>query len=254
MIGADPAEDSAAGGDTDGSDTDGGDTDGGDTDGAAATLPGQVLDLTNWYLTLPFGEQGDPTLIHQPELETYSHDPHFHVGDGDVVVFNANAGGVTTSGSHFPRSELREMTDGGAEKAAWSTTDGVHTMTIVQAITHLPEVVPHVVAGQIHDADEYVLLVRLDGERLWVKSGGSEVGVLDADYRLGDEFTLRLTAANGWLDVYYNDLETPAVRLPYETTGCYFKAGSYLQSNTEYGDAPDAYAEVEIRELVVTHE
>ncbi len=244
-------DDTAAGGDTG--------TPGGpgtvDTAVADATLPGEILDLTNWKLTLPIGETDDPTEIVQPELGTYTIDPYFQVGPGgDVVVFHANAGGVTTSGSHFPRSELREMTDGGANKAAWSTTSGVHTMTITQAVTHLPDVVPHVVAGQIHDAEEYVMLVRLDGERLWVKSGGEEMGVLDPAYVLGDEFTLRITAADGRIDVYYNDLVTPAVSLPYDTTGCYFKAGSYSQSNTEYGDAPEAYAEVQIRDLVVTHE
>ena len=44
------------------------------------------------------------------------------------------------------------------------------------------------------------------------------------------------------------------VTVPYVTTGCYFKAGSYAQSNTDYGDPPEAYAEVQIRSLVVTHE
>ncbi|MFZ5476062.1 MAG: polysaccharide lyase family 7 protein [Myxococcota bacterium] len=251
-VGRDPI-DPAPGEDTGEGAEDTGDA-GGNT-GDPATVPGQVLDLTDWYLTLPVGADGDPDRVEQPELSTWSEEPWFHVGDdGDTVVFHANAGGVTTSGSHFPRTELREMTNGGMEKAAWSTRTGVHVMTIRQAITHLPEVVPHVVAGQIHDADEYVVLVRLDGNRLWVKSGGSEVGVLDADYTLGEEFTLRIAAADGRIDVYYEDLETPAVQLPYETDGCYFKAGTYLQTNTEYGDAPDAYAEVEIRDLVVTHE
>ncbi|MDP2311890.1 MAG: polysaccharide lyase family 7 protein [Pseudomonadota bacterium] len=246
--------DTSAGGDTGGDTAAGGDT-GGDTAAGGATFPSELLDLTDWKLTLPIGETDNPVEIEQPGLATYTIDPYFQVGtDGDVVVFQANAGGVTTGGSHFPRSELREMADGGTTKAAWSTTSGVHTMTITQAVTHLPDVVPHLVAGQIHDAKEYVMLVRLDESKLWVKSGGEEVGVLDPDYTLGDEFTLRITAADGWIDVYYNDLTVPAVTLPYETTGCYFKAGAYSQSNTEYGDAPEAYAEVQMRELVVTHE
>ncbi len=238
-------------------DTGDGDTDVGDTDsgepGWVATVPGEVLDLTNWKLTLPIGEPGDPVEIEQPELDTYALDPYFRLEE-ERVAFLANAGGVTTSGSDFPRSELREMTDGGAEKASWSTTSGVHTMTLTQAVTHLPDVVPHLVAGQVHGGSAYVMLVRLDGTRLWVKSDGDDVGELDPDYVLGTEMTLRIRIEDGWIDVYYDDLSTPAVSLPYDKSGCYFKAGAYSQSNTDYGDAPDAYAEVEIRSLEVTHE
>ncbi len=228
----------------------------GDTGGPVASVPSQILDLTNWKLTLPIGDPGEPTEIVQSELASYTIEPYFEVGgNGDVVVFMAHAGGVTTDSSMFPRSELREMTSDGSTKASWSTTSGRHTMTITQAITHLPDVVPHVVAGQIHDEDEYVVLVRLDGQRLWVKSNnGSEEGVLDPAYVLGTEFTLRITAADGLIHVYYNDLANPAVSVPYDTTGCYFRAGAYSQSNTDYGDAPESYAEVRVRSLVISHE
>ena len=229
-----------------------GDIDSGEP-GSIATVPGELLDLTNWKLTLPIGDPGDPVEIEQPELDTFTLDPYFRL-DGDRVAFRANAGGVTTSGSDFARSELREMTADGAEKASWSTTSGVHTLTITQAVTHLPDVVPHLVAGQVHGGSAYVMLVRLDDTRLWVKSDGEDVGELDASYVLGEEFTLRIAVEDGWVDVYYNDLSTPAVSLPYDKSGCYFKAGAYAQSNTDYGDAPEAYAEVQIRGLEVVHE
>jgi hypothetical protein len=234
--------------------TDSGGADGeGGEPGSIATVPGDVLDLTNWNLTLPIGDPGDPVKIEQPELDTYTLDPYFRL-EGDRAAFLANAGGVTTSGSHFPRSELREMTEGGTEEAEWSTTSGVHTMTVTQAVTHLPDVVPHLVAGQLHGGSAYVMLVRLDDTRLWLKSDGEDVGELDPDYVLGEEYTLRIHVEDGWIDVYYNDLSTPAASLPYDKSGCYFKAGAYSQSNTDYGDAPDAYAEVQIRKLEVTHE
>src|SRR6476661_2951728 len=38
----------------------------------AATRPSQLLDLRNWYLTLPTGGDGDPDTVHQPDLERYS--------------------------------------------------------------------------------------------------------------------------------------------------------------------------------------
>jgi hypothetical protein len=223
--------------------------------GPVAALPADVLDLTNWKITLPTGPDGKPTEVEQPDLATLSVHPHFELSAArDGVVFNAPAGGVTTENSSYPRSELREMTVSGAEPAAWSTSSGVHTMAITQAITHLPAVKPHVVAGQIHDADDDVVMIRLESERLFVEAGGSDVGPLDPHYVLGTPFTVRLQASSGRIAVYYGDLNTPKVDIARDASGCYFKAGVYTQSNPERGDAPEAYGEVVIYALEVTHE
>jgi poly(beta-D-mannuronate) lyase len=61
-------------------------------------------------------------------------------------------------------------------------------------------------------------------------------------------------AADGAVDIYYQDLTTPKVSVPREATGCYFKAGAYTQSNPSRGDAPTAYGEVVIYALSVTHQ
>lgn len=53
---------------------------------------------------------------------------------------------------------------------------------------------------------------------------------------------------------YPRSLTAPAVSVARDAEGCYFKAGAYTQSNLEQGDEPDAYGEVVITELVVTHE
>lgn len=228
-----------------------------DTTGAPAQWPADVLDLTDWKLTLPIaGDAPDePLEVLQPELATYTIDPWYVLADGGAAVrFRADAGGVTTSNSGYPRSELREMTGGGSEPAAWTTTAGVHTMTITQAITHLPDVKPHVVAGQIHDDADDVVMIRLEGTYLFVEGGGDDLGVLDPDYQLGTPFTVRLRAADGAIDIFYEDLRTPAVSVERDAQGCYFKAGVYTQSNPDKGDEPDAYGEVEISDLVVTHE
>src|SRR6266699_3846674 len=104
---------------------------------AGSKVPANVLDLTNWYLTVPVAAKGSGTAaeIKQPQLGSYS-SSYFKVNNtGDGVVFQANAGGATTSGSKYPRSELREMTGGGRTKAAWSTSVGTHTMRLKAAIT-----------------------------------------------------------------------------------------------------------------------
>ena len=224
------------------------------TGGAGARLPAEILNLDDWKLTLPVGDPGDPQEVLQPALSTFVLPPFFHPAPGgDAVVFRAPVGGATTSGSSYPRSELREMTAGGAEKAAWSTTEGTHTMEITQAVTATPPVKPHVVAGQIHDANDDVVMIRLEGPRLFVEAEGTEVEVLDPGYVLGTPFRVKIEATAGFISIFYEDMLTPKVVLPRDRDGCYFKAGVYTQSNPSKGDAPDAYGEVWIYDLTVTH-
>jgi hypothetical protein len=218
--------------------------------GVPARYPGDVLDLSNWYLTLPTGEEGDPDDVYQPALTTYA-GSYFRLNDTrDGVVFTANAGGVTTPNSSYPRSELREMS--GENKASWSNVRGTHTLCVRQAVTRLPQVKPHVVTAQIHDAEDDVMQVRLEGERLIVgyQDGGSEI-VIDPAYRLGTPYDLRIVAADSHVEVYYNgELKAD---IPESGSGWYFKSGSYVQSNPDQGDQADAVAEVVMYSLQVSH-
>ena len=228
---------------------------GGSAGSPALGVPADLLDLTNWKLTLPVGEPDSPTEILQPELASFVLDPYFRLDDDSSgVLFRAHAGGVTTSGSDYPRSELREMTNAGSDLAAWSMVSGTHTITIRQAILHLPVVKAHVVAGQIHDSEDDVVMIRLEGEHLFVEGGGSELGDLNTSYQLGTEFTVRITASAGMIQIFYDDLSTPVVEVPSVAPSCYFKAGAYTQSNVDRGDEPGAYGEVVIYDLDVTHE
>jgi hypothetical protein len=148
-----------------------------------AQFPAQVLDLANWKLTLPVNAggatTGAPIEIQQPALAAYAQEPYFRVR-GDGVQFRAPVNGVTTAGSRYPRSELREMTNNGTRQASWSTTEGVHTMVIDQAITAVPATKPHAVAGQIHDAKDDVLTIRLERPRLFVDHNGTDGATLVA--------------------------------------------------------------------------
>ncbi|WP_232668618.1 polysaccharide lyase family 7 protein [Pseudonocardia sp. TRM90224] len=227
--------------------------------------PGEVLDLANWSLTLPSGSAGDPVDILQPDLNRYSDDA-FHVTDaGDGVVFTATAGGVTTENSAYPRSELREMTrtgmtstekggteKAGTEKAAWSSAAGTHTLTVRQAITQTPQVKPHVVSAQIHDGNDDVVAVRLEGARLFAEydNGAGEV-LLDPAYLLGTPFDLQIVAAQGGVWITYNG--TSKAEIPLSGEGWYFKTGSYVQSNIDKGEAPRAAGQVIIYALSVIH-
>ncbi len=224
------------------------------TPAGSATRPSQLLDLRNWYLTLPTGKAGRPDTVRQPDLDGYS-SPFFQVDQQrDGVVCTANAGGVTTKNSSYPRSELREMD--GAKQASWSNRTGTHTLAVRQAVTQLPRAKPELVAAQIHDAESDVMEIRLEDKRLVAQYGGKNKGgkkelVVDPDYALGTPYDLRLVAAGGRIDVWYNGKHVGGIAQ--SGSGWYFKTGSYLQSNTDKGDAADAVGKVVLYKVGVTH-
>lgn len=223
---------------------------------AACEYPAQVLDLTNWKETLPIGSSKKPQEIKQPSLSTYSTNPYFRANaDCSSVVFRAPVNGVTTSNSGYPRSELREMMNGGKQLASWSTTEGAHTLFIDQAITAIPQAKNHIVVGQIHDADDDVIVVRLEYPKLFIDINGKDGPVLDANYKLGKRFTTQFVAKNGQIAVHYNGSESPAYVLKKKGSGNYFKAGAYTQSNCSKEKQCDSgnFGEVHIYKLAVNH-
>jgi hypothetical protein len=201
----------------------------------SAPYPAVLLDLSNWKVTLPVdaagGTIGRATEVTQPLLATFVTEPYFVVRSDGGVRFRAPTSGATTQGSSYPRSELREMADGGTRLASWSTTEGRHSMTIEQAITAVPATKRHVVAGQIHDGSDDVITIRLEQPRLFVDHNGVDGRTLTSSYVLGTRFTVRFEASDGQIRVYYNGSPTPNDTLARAGAGMYFKAGAYTQSN-----------------------
>ena len=214
-------------------------------------FPSEVLTLQRFKLTLPIGEPLKPREIKQPALASYQDAEFFFLDSTKTgVVFTAPCGGVTTQGSNYPRSELREMT-ADYQRAAWSADDGRHVMTLRQAVTHLPAVRPQVIAGQIHDTASDMMAIRLDGKKLFIDHAGGPHGpTLTDDYHLGDVFTVEIVVENGHVKTSYNGRLVDDY--PTQATGCYFKAGCYTQSNVSRGDQPDAYAQVVIYDLAIS--
>jgi len=232
--------------------------------GGGGDLPSKVLDLTNWKITIPFDDNGNDgntrkaTEIKQPELNSYELPGYFEVNSaGDGVVFTAPVGGATTSGSGYPRSELREMKNNGADRADWSSGSGKHTMFIRQKVTHLPVEKPHIVVGQIHDGSDDVIVFRLEDEKLFIDINGNDGPTLDSDYQLGTEFEVKFVVENNQTKCYYNGSLEYTLNQSY--SGAYFKAGAYTQSACSgrkdvSGESCSAYGQVVIYDLWVTHE
>ena len=233
--------------------------------------PANILNLTNWKLTVPIDanntQLGLAKEISQPQLATYSLSPYFLNNSTNTgVIFQANTGGATTSGSGNPRSELREMTNNGTDRAAWSVSSGINTIIIDQAITHLPTVKNHIVAGQVHgddnntgpDGNDDVIVLRLEGSKLFLNHNGKAGATITNNYVLGTRFIFKIIATGGKFYSYYNGtlVETYIQAM----NSGYFKAGAYVQSSCKSGGKPgpselcNAYGEVVIYNLTVTHE
>jgi len=221
--------------------------------------PGEILTLKNWKLTLPVNtdRNGNPDEIKQPLLDTYTDEWFFTNKKQDAMVFKANAGGETTSGSNFPRSELREMLEDGKPSAVWSSSAGKHTLFIDQKVTHLPDVRKHIVVGQIHDADKYVVFFRLEDRKLLVSVNKGERITLDPNYELGTRFNVMFQVENNETKCYYNGVLKYTYKGNFEDA--YFKAGAYVQSSCKgnkkvEGESCSAYGEVEIFNVWTKHE
>ncbi len=220
---------------------------------AADPLPGETIDLSCWKLTLPVdtNHAGKPDEIQPNELRTFVLPDYFFVSpDGKSVVFRARCDGVTTRGSKFPRCELREANRVTGRGVSWSTDDtDPHVMKLRLAITQTPQVKKHVVCAQIHDADDDLMMVRLEGHKLFVERNGLEEVTLNDNYQLGTVIDVEIKAAAGEVTVSYNNIEK--MRWKISRDGCFFKTGVYTQSNVARGDQANAYGEVTIHAVEV---
>lgn len=224
------------------------------------TIPAQVLNLINWKLTVPVKNPDKPTgdalQIAGHKLANYQLDPWFIVQPGcNGVRFRAAVNGVTTKGSKYPRSELRERTDGGSANASWSSDLGTHTMIIREAITHVPAQKPDVVAGQIHDAGRDLSVFRLEGHKLYITNGNvSHYKLVTDNYVLGTVFEARYVVSGDTIKAYYNGVLQATLATHF--SGAYFKAGVYTQANCSNASpcSSDNYGEVDIHALTVSHD
>lgn len=246
---------------------------------ADAPVPADLLDLSRWREDLPIdaagGFTGTAVVVTQPALASYVKQPYFYPLGGSVVLA-APAGGATSSGSSYPRSELREMADGGGSNlASWGIDDG-HTHTLIVTMTadvHELVAKPRMVVGQIHDATstppiKLTLNNTLSARGLHVELNSStQSGFLISPLADGAQFTYKIVCdhANG-IRIYaaLGDVTalpaSPQYTFPASaflaasrTSGCYFKAGAYVNSNPSNGESPTAVGSVAMASLSVTH-
>lgn len=226
-------------------------------DRAPDPMPGQVeapqtsIGLTHWKLTLPVTKDGTVAgpgnAVEMIALEGLSVPPYFTV-TADSISFRAPTDGATTKGSHYPRSELREM-DGEGDEYDWVVEQG-GILTATLQVDELPKTAKGqpgaIVIGQIHGPDDELCRLYFDNGALYFvddKAGKaaketkfvlkSSVGKA-AKIPLGERFSYTIDANSERLEVsvQYNDVTytaTDPISAFWPGKELYFKAGVYVQ-------------------------
>jgi hypothetical protein len=242
------------------------------TIGAAAVArakPGTILDIgpgaTQNHFQLQYAPNGSAMqYISQADIAAgFTHDPYFvTLPDNSGVQFQIQLDAQTTSGSEFPRSELREVNANDTE-AAYDALQGVRRMAGDTTITHLPPLDPEVIIAQLHNGntgDRISIRTQLVSgvTRLVVRINGTGTGLprMSENYAVGTRFTWAIEVNEGIPSIYYNGsllVTGPALEPNADNAATwYFKAGAYAQAN-ETSDSPTEYVSVVHHSLDVTH-
>lgn len=216
-----------------------------------------ALALDLWRLQMPVStrRKGKVDEYGPAELTVpgFAVPPWYQPGHGNGVRMRAHVGGAVTSArTKHARCEYRELNADGTP-AAWSATDGrTHRLDLRLAVAALPPARPRLVFAQIHDGDDDVAQIGVEGSRVWARFGddGEDV-VFDDTYRAGDALTVSLEVFLDTVRVYHGD--EWVMSHPVTGTSLYFKAGCYVQSTAEREGNPGAYGEVVLYEARPTH-
>ena len=158
--------------------------------------------------------------------------------DVGAIRLTSYVGAATTPNSTHSRTEYRELKANGVDKASWSSTSGRHYVWCRGAIIRLAPGRPHTVIAQIHDADDDVATIRVEGSNVVSTFGDSgRPGTLTTSLVPGQihEWMIE-TIRSGTSTIiryYWDDMATPKATQKYGGgSGNYFKFGNYHQSTT----------------------
>ncbi|MBG6286978.1 MULTISPECIES: polysaccharide lyase family 7 protein [Pseudomonas] len=203
-----------------------------------------MLDLSTWNLTIP--QRGPAATISTAKLGRDYESPYFR-RSADGVEFWVPVNGAHTSGSEYPRTELRETRPDG-RLVTWRYPLAENQMVATLRVEAVPSS-RRMVIGQIHsngsgsaEALPLVKLVyqqRLDKARVQALVRDRPDDITTRTYTvydgipLGDTFTYRLgVSSSGVLSVQVQDGQvSQQLDTKWAYQGLYFKAGLYLQDN-----------------------
>jgi hypothetical protein len=210
------------------------------------------IDLTHWRLTLPTGRKHDPTEILAPQLSSGYQNSRYFTDTSAGLYFFAPVDGLTTKGSSYPRSELREGNPDGS-LYNWHDTDfRTSELSATLRVVQLPST-GKLVVGQIHGLQNGQPLVKLEVDNGNLKAlardkpAGSSVSHplngpdgKQLHFAIGESFSYRIKVGNSvdgktqslGVSINGNEVWSQQLDASWRDVGLYFKAGAYVQDNT----------------------
>jgi hypothetical protein len=221
-------------------------------------FPAQILGITGpnavWKLQYGLPNASGIKEVSPAGLATFELVPYFAATvDGWVQVrVPVNAG--TTSGSSYPRCELREMTASGGQ-AAWDSKTANRWYEYEISVTHLPLKKPQMCVLQLHDDSDDLLEVIYQksssgGWEFTQRVNGSSSGQPTISHTLGRPCVLALGIVKGVPTVYRDGVAIMSTTKMPQSSKTYAKLLNYLQSNTKT-DKVGEYGEIMARNVRV---
>lgn len=197
---------------------------------------------------------------------------HFFFEKDGFAAFRCYPGNPTSGGSSNPRSELREVINGGDNY--WNgNTNTEHSMKWRFKIEDLPPS-GKLAFGQIHERDDFyddVIRVQVQGSS-GQNSGSVDLRILgyvteeiegsgrtiNFNMQMDTEYYFELTMSNGVVRLYNLNNNGNRIEELFESVDIgnanenYFKAGCYLQSTSSSHESSNVYGQVLIKDLVVS--
>jgi len=213
--------------------------------------PGSNFDLNNWYIQFPTSNgiltcsAGSVDSATTTQLiDGYTNAPYFYTGTDGSMVFWAPINGATTSGTTFPRSELRELIATNNTGVNWIPY-GTHILNAQCKVLQVPPSTEEVIIGQIHaesgDGLPTVKVIYDSGKvHATIKTNstddGSDYDLPSVNSGLSNSITYQIEMVNGLVSVVingttnsYNIFQSDPT---YTNETQYFKAGDYCQANS----------------------
>lgn len=207
-----------------------------------ALPPGQNYDLSHFALQLPIAEGNSVLQIKDPALITYTSD-YFFTGTDAAMVFWCPVTGAHTPNTHYPRSELRELPEGGD----WAIT-GHHRLTAsFKMLQNTPS--KGTIVGQIHGnstggTSEVLKLEWMSNNDIVASVEQNDSPSSQVDHKMGSGYkhdelvsydfelkdatlTVKVTDARGTAS-----FTTPYTAASWTQDKYYFKLGAYVQLDT----------------------
>jgi hypothetical protein len=238
-------------------------------EGTAAAIIGGGWKLNGYTGTLNVGSN-DNGLNYADNASTA--ESHFFFEKNGYAAFRTYPGNPTSGGSSNPRSELREIINGG--DGYWNgNTNTEHSMKWRFRVEDLPPS-GKLAFGQIHEKDDQyddVIRVQVQGSS-GQNSGSVTLRILgyvteeiegsgrsiDFDMQMDTEYYFELAMKNGVVSLYNLNDSGNRIQTLFRSVDIgnadqnYFKAGCYLQSTSSSHSGSNVYGQVLIKDLTVS--